>query len=160
MIHYTCDVCGGDLPAGYSRPEIPRKLTQLCGVEDVCPDCVKVGETINAAAVLLEAWKLNLHQAEPQGREVLREYDNPPSLSQFSGRSGTEKRKILARLKAYRESNGLGCLAVVAKLAGPTVSDGLLRDMLIGAASPPINDWRRIGKALEKLEGGGGGNGG
>ena len=147
MIHYTCDVCGGELTAGYSRPELPRELARLCEVEDVCPDCVKVGESINAAAVLLERWKLNIHQGER------REHDKTLSPPKFSGRGGDEKRKILERLKAYRESNGLGCLAAVAKRAGPTVSDGLLRDMLIGAASPPMDDWRRIGKALDKLEG-------
>ncbi|MEM5781401.1 MAG: hypothetical protein AAGU02_09650 [Lawsonibacter sp.] len=58
---------------------------------------------------------------------------------------------IRQKLLNYREAHGLGCLGAVADKAGPDVTDFLLRDMLIGAASPPIDDWRSIGKALDEL---------
>lgn len=152
MIHYTCDICGRKMDGRYHRPARRAGLAQLCNAEDICPDCAKAGETIDVAGVLLNAWKLIIHPADPQESEVLREHDRPPSVSTL-GRCSKEKQKILEHLTQYRETNGLGCLAAVAKLAGPAVSDCLLRDILIGAASPPIEVWRRIGKVLDKLEG-------
>lgn len=68
---------------------------------------------------------------------------------------GEEKRLVLQRLKAYRETHGLGCLKAV---AGKTrskgrINDNALRMILTGDATPmPIEDWRLIGRALDRLE--------
>lgn len=63
-----------------------------------------------------------------------------------------EKRTILARLKAWREAHGPGCLDAVAKKAGHGITPEMLRDLCLGAVKLPIEDWRRINKALDKLE--------
>ena len=70
----------------------------------------------------------------------------------IDGRNAEEKRNILARLKAYRSAHGLGCLTQVADEAGSPVTADLLRDMLVGAASPNIAQWRQVNEALATLE--------
>ena len=65
---------------------------------------------------------------------------------------GEEKRAILARLKAWREVHGPGCLDAVAKKAGHGITPEMLRDLCLGAVKLLIDDWRRINKALDKLE--------
>ena len=63
-----------------------------------------------------------------------------------------EKRAILARIKAWREAHGPGCLNVLAKKVGHGITAETLRDLCLGAVKLPIEDWRRINKALDKLE--------
>ena len=70
----------------------------------------------------------------------------------ISGRNAEEKRNILARLKAYRSAHGLGCLSRVAEEAGSPITEDLLRDMLVGASSPNIAQWRQVNEALATLE--------
>lgn len=69
-----------------------------------------------------------------------------------------EKRAIMQRLTEYRAANGLGCLE---KLSVKTahnrrnrISPDSLRSMLNNNGSPrPIEQRRKIGRALEILEG-------
>lgn len=75
----------------------------------------------------------------------------PPDVS---GQAAQEKQAVLARLKAYRSAHGLGCLSRVTAKAGRPITVDLLRDMLVGAASPNIAQWRQLGRALDKLEAG------
>ena len=70
----------------------------------------------------------------------------------INGRNAEEKRNILARLRAYRKAHGFGCLQEVDDKAGGEFTADLLRDMLIGSASPAISQWRKLGKALEQVE--------
>lgn len=65
-----------------------------------------------------------------------------------------EKRKILQRLRGYRHENGLGCLDEVARKARSkgTITAMVLRDALIGSTSLSIEVWRKIDRALDKLE--------
>lgn len=64
-----------------------------------------------------------------------------------------EKQKILERLIQYREKNGLGCLTAVARKAcRKGITDNILRMLLQGDATVTLQDWRAIGKALDKLE--------
>lgn len=70
----------------------------------------------------------------------------------YSGRTGGEKREILSRLMSYREHEGLGCLDAVAREAGGKIRAGTLRDLLTGNVSVSIEEWRMIGRALDKLE--------
>ena len=87
--------------------------------------------------------------ADDTGTEtVLRAHDAP----KYSGRAGEEKRAIFDRLLRYRDKYGLGCLDAVAEKTGGKISAETLREVLVGGISIPIEDWRRIGRALEKLE--------
>lgn len=60
---------------------------------------------------------------------------------------GAEKRAILRRLTDYRAAHGRGCLDGVAKATRTRgrINDNTLRMLLTG-------DWRRIGRALDRLE--------
>lgn len=89
-------------------------------------------------------------EGEPQPEELIREHGVFQPV--LNGRKAGEKQRILARLKAYRKAHGLGCLEEVAREARGEVTSGLLRDMLIGAASPGIAQWRQVKTALDKLE--------
>lgn len=70
----------------------------------------------------------------------------------YAGKAGEEKQKIYERLVLYRQQNGLGCWAKLAEnVRGGVVTEGMLRSMHLGELSPSINDWRAVGKALDKL---------
>lgn len=64
-----------------------------------------------------------------------------------------EKRVILQRLRAFREENGVGCLGQITKRMGrSSITIETLRGILTGDTVLGIADWRRIGKALDRLE--------
>lgn len=64
-----------------------------------------------------------------------------------------EKQAILAKLSAYREANGVGCLNEVArKTKDKTVTADFLRLLLVGDVTASIATWRRIGAALRQLD--------
>ncbi len=68
-----------------------------------------------------------------------------------------EKREILQRLKDYRAANGRGSLeAVSVKTAhhkGRRISADTLRSILTEGSPPrPIEEWRKISRALDALE--------
>ena len=69
----------------------------------------------------------------------------------ITGRGSTEKAEILDRLRYYRKEHGLGCLIAVAQKAGKDITDDTLRGLLSGEVTLGIADWRRIGRALDKL---------
>ena len=60
-----------------------------------------------------------------------------------------EKKRILARLRAYREKHGLGCLK---RLARGKVTEELLRGVLADARLLTRREWRAIGRALDEAE--------
>ena len=64
-----------------------------------------------------------------------------------------EKKAILRRLKQYREDNGPGRLAVVAAKTRSKglITDMILRDVLNSTVVLPIEHWRKIGQALDRL---------
>lgn len=82
--------------------------------------------------------------------ELLREHSAFQPV--INGRNAEEKRKILARLKTYRSAHGLGCLTRVADEAGSPVTEDMLRNMLVGTASPKMAQWKQIDEALATLE--------
>ena len=68
----------------------------------------------------------------------------------FVGKGAAEKRELHDRLLAYREANGIGCLApLVAAAKGVSQED--LR-MMLGSAPMPLPKWLAVGKALDKIE--------
>lgn len=70
----------------------------------------------------------------------------------LNGKNAREKQAILARLRGYRKSHGLGCLEEVAREAGTGFTEDLLRGLLTGDSSISIPQWRKLNKALDKLE--------
>ena len=60
-----------------------------------------------------------------------------------------EKRRILARLQAYRDRHGLGCFRA---LSGGTVTEDLLRAVLSDAKLIRHRDWQAISRALDRAE--------
>jgi len=68
----------------------------------------------------------------------------------FTGRGCAEKREIHDRLLAYREANGIGCLAPLAA-AAKGVSQEDLR-MMLGSAPMPLPKWTAVAAALDKIE--------
>lgn len=68
----------------------------------------------------------------------------------FVGKGAAEKREIHDRLLAYREANGIGCLAPLAA-AAKGVSQEDLR-MMLGSAPVSLAKWLAVGRALEKIE--------
>lgn len=63
------------------------------------------------------------------------------------------KRDTADRLIAYRSSQGFGCLGRLAALCGGEVSADKLTRMC-ERQKFPIETWRQVGAALDKLEGG------
>lgn len=81
--------------------------------------------------------------------------ENPADMKhgfRYVGHGAREKNQILTRLTAYRKTNGLGCLKRVAVLAGKPVTDELIREIITEGKKLPIEVWRQIGQALDKLE--------
>ena len=60
-----------------------------------------------------------------------------------------EKKQILARLRADRKKNGLGCLK---RLARGRVTEEMLRGVLADARLLTRREWRAIGRALDEAE--------
>lgn len=91
-------------------------------------------------------------EAEPtkDQEQLLREHPTPGKV--LTGQSAGEKQAILTRLKAYRKARGLGCLEEVAREAGTGFTEDLLRGLLTGDSSISIPQWRKLNKALDKLE--------
>lgn len=80
------------------------------------------------------------------------EADDCGSKKTTAGKMAEEKRAIMNRLKKWREDHGPGCLDAVAKKAGHGITPEMLRDLCLGAVKLLMDDWRRINKALDKLE--------
>lgn len=157
MIQYTCDVCGTPMPEGYTRPKQKTgQLADACRVYDVCDACAAAGRQIDVPGLLLAAWREAVRPGTPPAEENFP--SEPPLLREHSvggkvltGRGSTEKAEILDRLRHYRKEHGLGCLAAVAQRAGEGITDDTLRGLLSGDLALGIKDWRRIGRALDKL---------
>ena len=61
-----------------------------------------------------------------------------------------EKKAILARLQEYRQANGMGCFKALAQKTGKLSAETLL-SVVTGNQVLPIEDWRKIGRALDKM---------
>ena len=148
MIHYTCDVCGVAMPADYVRPKTANgsNLLNACHVHDVCDGCLAASRDLNVAEILLSAWRglKKPKEVKPTQKPVNREPSKPMDLA-------SEKRAILDRLRRFREAHKPGCLDAVAAKAGSRFTPEHLRDVLLGNAVMPIDDWRKVNRALDKL---------
>lgn len=130
-------VLGRDMT--YEMIQIPHDmLTLICPVEDV-HQWMRLGS--------LEPGP----EPDPEEPKLLRERE----LTRLAEQSEAEtKRQILQRLKAWRAEHGAGCLDAVSRATRTRnrIDAMTLRDVLNGAAVLPIEDWRKIGLALDRLE--------
>lgn len=100
---------------------------------------------------------LSCGMPEPEGEKkaaspsLLRGKDIPGHMERSEAE---EKQAVTQRLKDYREKHGLGCLENVSRATRTRgrISSSVLRDVINGRASLPIEDWRKIGQALERCE--------
>lgn len=148
MKYYTCDVCGDPMTPAYERSiESPAFDTAaVCKVEDICPACKKIGESIQPSEVVLREWRRRVSVVKAHC---------PDDTPKYAGNGGREKMAIYERLATYRGTPPkLGVLASVSALTGGKVSADELRGILNGNISLPIDKWRLIGKAMDELEGG------
>ena len=88
----------------------------------------------------------------PRAWTPLFQEDTPePEPPKPTGRNAAEKRKILERLRRYRQEHGLGCFAVLAAACGEGVTETTLRNLYSGDEVQPIQVWRQVGAGLAKL---------
>ena len=72
-----------------------------------------------------------------------------------TGGPGEEKREIIRRLREYRKTGGPGSLIKLAEAIRPRggITDGLLREMCqYRVGEMPISQWRRLARALDRME--------
>ncbi len=109
--------------------------------------------------VLTEDASCEMMELPPLGGVEVAAEQAPPSPvdSTEEPSEGDEKREILRRLTEYRKVHGLGSLeAVSVKTAhnkSQRISADRLRSILTDGTSPgPLEAWRKISRALDKLE--------
>lgn len=83
------------------------------------------------------------------GGEPPPEEDRPEVV--HTGRGAKDKARIMERLRAYRQSRGLGSFAPLAEMLG--CSDDYIRMIYNGETRGTLAEWRRIEKALDAVEG-------
>lgn len=134
--------------SGAMSVEVMRQMREYV-IESICRDVLVIDDEttvdimempeVGLPVIVAEAKKENPIPPAPAAPDTLNER--------------AEKQKILERLTKYRDKNGLGCLSAVAKKAcRKGISDNILRMLISGDATVTIQDWRAIGKALDKLE--------
>ncbi len=163
MISYTCDICGKPMPADYQRPDRRHgrdSLPTLCGVDDVCMSCERAGANVKVRKLLLHAWKEEVAAGPapaPQSQapatpepKVIREHD-AKALADLT--DAELKRKVVAQVKAYRDTHGLGCFGKLAmRVRRKGITDVEIRDILNGGAQLAMSDWQRIAVVMDRIE--------
>lgn len=158
MRHYTCDVCENEMPPGYERTgKKPDGLAAVCKLEDVCPNCARIGNNIPVRAIVLDRWRQLVLNPNSWPPEEVVEPESPllrkKNCEGFSGRGGSEKATIYKRMMDFRgDPPRLGCLNELAAATGGKVTADELRQIIVDGVSPSIDVWRIIGKALDKLD--------
>lgn len=150
----------------------PLEADVMTGLRDYIMDSVEQGVLVLMAGMEYRVEELpplggvEVRRPAPKESEVLR--GEKPEIKTSSKaarereqkfREAAEKMEICDRLKAYRREHGLGCLNQLAmKCGGGGITADVLRDAVNGSAVLPLTSWRRIGKALKKVEVGHEGN--
>ncbi len=139
-----CPCCGQPIPNGLSKEKVLLLLSYIA-------EGISLMDTINALSEMLDLPSLGATEEKPE--ETVIRPQEAPAPPDVSG----EKRAILQRLKDYRAACGMGSLeAVSVKTAhqkGKRLSTETLRDLCADRAPKmPIEDWRKIARALDALE--------
>lgn len=136
------------VPAGRIEPATFGQFREYV-IESILRDVLVVDD--ETTLQIMEVPAVDLPVVVEEAPKVQPEQKPEPVPETLSERE--EKQKILERLTQYREKNGLGCLSAVARKAcRKGITDNILRMLLQGDATATIQDWRAIGKALDKLE--------
>ena len=93
------------------------------------------GKTAEAPEKLTDA------QSEPS---------SPPTL-QVRGAGAAEKRRIFAKLCAYRDRTGTGWAKRVADMTKPSISYEVIRSLVTDGTVVSLDTWRIIDRALDKF---------
>ena len=88
---------------------------------------------------------------EPSGQDAPDEAEDTVQPPSFTGAGAREKLEIRSRMQAYRAAHGLGCWSKLAPLVG--VSTDQVRSLYMGDTTATLQFWRKIGRALDVLEG-------
>lgn len=129
--------------------------TDIKTLRDFIADSLKLGVLVLGQGVKWEVAELpELGGILPTLEEGIEAEALPPGEEgrpSFSGPGSREKRRIYEVLNQYRERNGLGSFHPLADLCGPPITETLLREMF-GGAKVPIEIWRQVGNALDRLQ--------
>lgn len=126
-------------------------------MRDYVLESLELGVLIVDEGVRWELLELpELGEVRAQGGPTVDASPAPPETAaqadgiSFSGHGAREKKRIWQALRAYRDHNGLGSLGPLAELAGQGLTAAVLRGALLGDRLP-MDTWRAIGKALDRL---------
>jgi len=147
-VSVTKEILVVTVPAGRIEPATFGQFREYV-IESILRDVLVVDD--ETTLQIMEVPAVDLPVVVEEAPKVQPEQKPEPVPETLSERE--EKQKILERLTQYREKNGLGCLSAVARKAcRKGITDNILRMLLQGDATATIQDWRAIGKALDKLE--------
>lgn len=94
-----------------------------------------------------------LKSGTPEGGATLGGVTREAARPSGASEAARFKRETADRLVAYRSSQGLGCLGKLERLCGGDVNADKLTRMC-DREKFPIETWRQVAAALDKLEGG------
>lgn len=141
MKKYFCDICGRELPGGETAfPSSCQKVAELCGLTDICADCLPLAAGLDIQTLLLDELRRrssSLNDGADTGTP------DPPIALKGSGEK--EKRRILEGLKAYRTAHGLGSLRELSSRAKVPIEN--IQKMLL-CENVPMPEWRKVAAAL------------
>lgn len=143
-----CPCCGMPI-----RDDLPRwKLLLLSYIAEG----LSLMDAINALSEVMELPTLDDVKLKPEREASVSSLSEPDAPEPTSSES-EEKRVVLQRLTDYRSAHGLGSLEDVSKKTAHNknarLSSDTLRMVLTGETKLSITDWRKIGRALDVLEG-------
>lgn len=98
-------------------------------------------------------WLLAMFElyAEAKISEERKKPNVVPQAKSKSAEAAQEKRAVFDRLIGYRKAQPLGSIAQIEKASRKKLTEATVRSMVLGEYRP-IEDWRALGKALDKLE--------
>lgn len=141
MKKYFCDICGKELPAGETAlPSSCQKVAELCGLTDLCADCLPLAAGLDIQTLLLDELRRRSSSLNAGGDTGA---SGPPM--ELKGNGAKEKRRILEGLKAYRTAHGLGSLRELSDRAQVPSED--IQKMLL-CEPVPMAEWRKVAAAL------------
>ena len=135
---------------------------ELAAVRAYILECIQTGVLVLPEKVGIKVENLPIAKAvavETAGAVVAEQAPVLRAHDAGAEQAGEEKRLILHRLKEYRAAHVLGSLGGLVRYVRntqdrPPITAETLQRLLTGDAVLEIADWRRIGRALDKVEGG------
>lgn len=133
--------------------QVPAREADLAEFRDYIVESLSMGVLVLGPGMTYSVERFPaMGGVQVEGQTVLlRAHDVQPGAGPKPPKPtpAAEKTAILERLRSYREQHGLGCLKQVAR---GKVTEDLLRSVLSGSATLTIQEWRAIGRALDRVE--------